>query len=80
MDIVDPLSSSAALRKPSITRAIFDPDNTEHRDSLKNFLKTGSWKGTQFYVEYPCATVPETVLRKMALKGLQILDENSTQK
>jgi hypothetical protein len=76
MDIIDPLGASAALRKSSVTREIFDPDNPAHRNSLKHFLKKGSWAGPQFYVEYPCSTVPETVLRKMALKGLQILDEN----
>ena len=76
MDILDPLGGSSILRKGPITREIFNPDNRLHRESLKHFLKMGCWKGPQFYVEYPCSTVPETVLRKMALKALDILDEN----
>lgn len=76
MDLVDPLSASSVLRARSVRREIFDADREDHRLSLKHFLTTGSWQGPQFYIEYPCNTVPETVLRKMALKGLELLDDH----
>lgn len=76
MDMLDPLGGSSILRKRPVTREIFDPNNRLHRESLQHFLKKSCWKGPQFYVEYPCSTVPETVLRKMALRGLELLDEN----
>lgn len=62
--------SSRALREPSVRRENFEPKNKEHRASLKKFLETGNWGDVQFYAEYPCETVPETVLRKFALATL----------
>lgn len=50
-----------------VRREEFDPCNIEHMESYKNFLVTGNWTKVQFFCEYPCKTVPETVHKKFAL-------------
>lgn len=65
-DGYDVLASSTILREDRIARVFFDAGNLEHVKSLQKFLDTGSWGKIQFYVEAPCSTVPETVLRKVA--------------
>lgn len=65
-DGFDVLANSTILRENRIPRVFFDPSNLEHVQSLNAFLDTGVWGKIQFYVEGPCTTVPETVLRKVA--------------
>ena len=62
--------SSRGLSKPQVRRETFDPKNKEHKASLKKFIETGNWGDVQFFAEYPCVTVPETVLRKFSLAML----------
>lgn len=62
----DLLGNSTHLRNSIIKREIFDPENKDHQLSLSNFLQKGNWGNTQFYIESPFSTVPETVLRKTA--------------
>jgi hypothetical protein len=61
---------SRILKDHQIKREIFDPSKRAHRESLNQYLKTGNWGDIQFYVENPYATVPETVLRKMAAAAI----------
>lgn len=62
--------SSRVLSKPQVRRETFDPKNKDHRASLKKFIETGNWGDVQFFAEYPCVTVPETVFRKFSLAML----------
>ena len=62
----DFLSNSTVLRRAGVSRQFFDPTNTEHRESLAKFVKTGNWGNTQFYCETPFSDVPMTVLMKFA--------------
>lgn len=62
--------SSRFLSKPQVRRETFDSKNKEHRVSLKKFIETGKWGDVQFFAEYPCVTVPETVFRKFSLAML----------
>jgi hypothetical protein len=64
-DSFDVLAQSTILRENRISRQFFDPKNSLHLASLKNYLQTGKWGSVQFYVEQPCTTVPETVMRKV---------------
>ena len=66
MSFPDARLQSRILKDHQIKREIFDPSKRAHRESLDHYLKTGNWGEIQFYAESPCATVPETVLRKMA--------------
>ena len=65
-DTPDFLSRSALLRRHGHTRTLFDPENQEHRDSLKHFIVTGNWGPVQFYTEHPYTDVPMTTLMKLA--------------
>jgi hypothetical protein len=69
--VADMLGQSGILRNARIVREEFDPLNSDHRDSLREFLDTGNWGKIQFYPEAPCLNVPETVLRKMAHWALE---------
>lgn len=66
MSFPDSRLQSRILKDHQITREIFNPSKRLHRESLDHFLRTGNWGNIQFFVEPPFATVPETVLRKMA--------------
>ena len=63
-------TGSRVLNTPMVRREPFDPNNNEHRDSLKKFIETGNWGEVQFFAEYPYVTVPETVFRKFSLAML----------
>jgi hypothetical protein len=71
MTFPDARLQSRILKDHHIRRENFDPAKREHRESLDEFLKTGNWGKIQFFVEMPYATVPETVLRKMAAAGIK---------
>lgn len=66
MSFPDARLQSRILQDHQIKREIFDPSKRAHRESLDAYLRTGNWGEIQFFVETPYATVPETVLRKMA--------------
>ena len=68
---IDVLGSSGILRNGRVTRVEFDPTDSDHRDSLSEFLETGNWGKIQFYPEVPYLNVPETVLRKIAAWALE---------
>ena len=70
MSFPDARLQSRILKDHQIKREIFDPAKRVHRESLDHYLKTGNWGSTQFFVEAPYATVPETVLRKMAAAAI----------
>lgn len=65
-DTNDFLSKSTILRRASVNRQHFDPNNSEHIDSLRSFINTGNWGAVQFYCEFPFTDVPMTVLVKFA--------------
>lgn len=46
-------------------REVFDPANKEHRAAWVTFQKKGLWL-INFEAEWPCVTVPQTVLLKLA--------------
>jgi hypothetical protein len=48
-----------------LVRIEFDPHNPEHRAAYVQFERTGRW-GIHFKAEWPCVTVPQTVLKKLA--------------
>lgn len=62
---------SQVLRKAQIRREDFDPENIEHRASLKVYLDTGKWGDVQFYAQYPYLSVPEMVFRRMLTHSLK---------
>ena len=68
-------TGSRILNTPTVRREKFEPSNIEHRASLKKFIETGNWGEVQFFPEYPCVTVPETVFRKFSLAMIDMLSE-----
>lgn len=46
-------------------RIDFDPKNAEHRKAALKFFREGTWD-IKFNTEWPCTTVPQTVLLKLA--------------
>ena len=46
-------------------RIDFDPKNSEHRKAALKFFREGTWD-IKFNAEWPCTTVPQTVLLKLA--------------
>jgi hypothetical protein len=46
-------------------RIDFDPKNSEHRKAALKFFREGTWD-IKFNAEWPCTTVPQTVLMKLA--------------
>lgn len=46
-------------------RVDFDPKNTEHRKAAIKFFREGIWD-IKFNSEWPCTTVPQTILLKLA--------------
>ena len=54
-------------RTQLVTRCKFNPENVQHRESLKSFLTIGRWGEIQFCAELPHVEVPATVLTKYAL-------------
>ena len=66
-DTSDVLNLSSVLRKASVNRVSFDPQNEVHLESLQVFLRTGNWGAVQFYCEQPFTDVPMTVLMKYAM-------------
>tara|TARA_R110000868_G_scaffold90057_8_gene250225 strand:+ start:2741 stop:2959 length:219 start_codon:yes stop_codon:yes gene_type:complete len=69
------LLQTGTLRRAGIPREEFNPGNNEHRASLRKFLLTGNWGDIQFFAEEPYISVPETVMRKMALRGMAMMDD-----
>lgn len=65
-DSHDFLNKSTILRRASVNRQHFDPNNSDHIDSLRTFINTGNWGSVQFYCEFPFSDVPMTVLMKFA--------------
>ena len=66
------LMTSNTLRRAAIPREFFDVQNSEHIKSAKQFLQTGQWGKIQFFVEAPFTNVPDTVLRKLALRMVEL--------
>lgn len=66
VDSSDFLNNSSILASAAVSRAIFDPANPEHLDSVRSFLDTGKWGKIQFRCEFPFTDVPTTVLTKFA--------------
>lgn len=64
------MHTSVILSTQQALRVIFDPTNTEHLDSLRTFVNTGSWGKVQFFAEAPYTNVPITVLMKYAAFNL----------
>jgi len=46
-------------------RIDFDPKNAEHRKAALKFFREGTWD-LKFNPEWPCTTVPQTILLKLA--------------
>lgn len=46
-------------------RIDFDPKNAEHRAAALKFFRDGVWD-IKFNSEWPCTTVPQTILLKLA--------------
>ena len=46
-------------------RIDFDPKNAEHRKAALKFFREGTWD-LKFNAEWPCTTVPQTILLKLA--------------
>ena len=46
-------------------RIDFDPKNPEHRMAALKFFRNGVWE-LKFNAEWPCTTVPQTILLKLA--------------
>lgn len=65
-DTPDFLGRSTVLYRHGSGRSIFDPGNEAHRESLKHFVKTGTWGMIKFYTEFPYSDVPMTALMKLA--------------
>jgi len=66
----DFLSSYILKNGSGVKREFFDPENKEHRDSLKIFIETGKWGKVHFFAEQPYYDVPSTVLNKFTLWSL----------
>lgn len=65
-------STTILNRTEIVNRVKFDPDNAEHVESFKNFVKTGNWGNIQFFEEFPFTTVPATVTHRYLCKVLDI--------
>jgi len=61
----NPLENYGESLKHHIERVDFDPENPEHRLAAMKFFKLGRWE-IHFKAEWPCVTVPETILFKLA--------------
>lgn len=72
----DFLNTSSLLRQHSKSREVFKPDNSEHRKSLQNFIKTGNWGDVKFFCEAPYTDVPTTVL--MAFASFELKTKRNT--
>ena len=46
-------------------RIDFDPKNADHRKAAVKFFREGTWD-LKFNAEWPCTTVPQTILLKLA--------------
>ena len=46
-------------------RIDFDPKNSDHRKAALKFFREGTWD-LKFNAEWPCTTVPQTILLKLA--------------
>lgn len=46
-------------------RIDFDPKNADHRKAALKFFREGTWD-LKFNPEWPCTTVPQTILLKLA--------------
>lgn len=71
----DFLNASTALRRANPNRVFFNPENQEHVDSLKVFLRTGNWGKFQFFCEAPYTDVPMTVMMLFAQYELDVKRE-----
>lgn len=74
-DTSDVLNLSSSLRKASVNRVRFNPEDQQHVDSMKVFLRTGNWGQFQFYCEAPYTDVPMTVLMSFAQYELDVQRE-----
>lgn len=79
-DTSDVLNLSTALRRTSVNRALFNPENAQHVDSLRTFLRTGNWGEFQFYCEAPYTDVPMTVLMSFAQHQLDVVRETTLER
>lgn len=75
-DSSDVLNLSSALRRHTVNRVLFNPEDQRHVDSLKVFLRTGNWGDLQFYCEHPYTDVPMTVLMTFAMYELNTTRES----
>lgn len=72
--------SSILNRVHLVTRQIFDPENEQHIDSLKHYLRTGNWGEIQFYAELPFIEVPATVITKYTEHTLNVKRETARER
>lgn len=79
-DTSDVLNLSTALRRHSVNRVVFNPEDQQHVDSLKAFLRTGNWGDFQFYCESPYTDVPMTVLMAFAQYELNVTRETTAER
>lgn len=66
LETSDFLNRSTILRHTNPNRTTFDPNNSDHVDSLRTFIQTGNWGKVMFHCEFPFTDVPTTVLMKFA--------------
>lgn len=74
------LNAAASLRQSLIERAVFDPTNQEHLESLDAYLRTGNWGAIQFLPELPFVEVPITVLTKFAMHQRKVHGESAVER
>ena len=55
-----------------VRREVFNPKLKRHVDSLKIFLRTGSWGDVKFYPELPYVEVPMSVMVKYLRHSLKV--------
>lgn len=63
---------ATSLRAVSVRRETFDPTNSEHVESFRRFIETGTWGEVKFHVEVPFTEVPATVMMKFAAHALKV--------
>lgn len=68
------------LKRAFVLRTYFDPENQNHIESFKVFIRTGNWGNIQFHPELPFNEVPMTVLMKFASNDLRVQRESDEEK
>jgi hypothetical protein len=63
-----------------VNRQHFDPKNKAHIESMKIFLRTGTWGDVKFHVEPPFTDAVATVLTKYARYMLKVEVETDVER